>query len=81
MAVIQARRIVISERPKTNDTLRNIAVADDNEIAAFVGYAIGVALIVGYHDSSQNHVELKATWRSENEFFLHGLYGPYVVGL
>lgn len=45
--------------------------------AAFIGYSIGVAPIISYHDGSQNHTELKSLLRKS--LILIGLFGIGMV--
>ena len=41
--------------------------------AAYVGYSIGVAPVIGYHDGAQNHEELKSLLRKS--LIMIGLFG------
>ena len=45
--------------------------------AAFIGYSIGVAPIISYHDGSQNHTELKSLLRKS--LILIGLFSIGMV--
>ena len=45
--------------------------------AVFIGYSIGVAPIISYHDGSQNHTELKSLLRKS--LILIGLFGIGMV--
>lgn len=45
--------------------------------AAFIGYSIGTAPVIGYHDGAKNHVELKGVLRKS--FLLIGVFGICMV--
>lgn len=45
--------------------------------AAFIGYSIGTAPIIGYHDGAQNHVELKGLLRKS--LIMIGTFGICMV--
>lgn len=45
--------------------------------AAFIGYSIGAAPIIGYHDGSKNHEELKGLLK--RSVFLIGMFGIFMV--
>ena len=47
--------------------------------AAFIGYSIGTAPIIGYHDGAQNHTELKGLLRKS--LILIGLFGAGMIVL
>ena len=45
--------------------------------AAFIGYSIGTAPIIGYHDGAQNHAELRGLLRKS--LIMIGLFGVGMV--
>ncbi len=47
--------------------------------AAFIGYSIGTAPVIGYHDGAQNHAELKGLLRKS--IVMIGVFGICMVAL